>query len=370
MKTLSCWLMFAVVLAVGSVRGDEPLDVSGTYQRILADYQRIAATGNNDARSAAVRLTRDAYRLLIDQAQGVKDLSADDLHALGTCPEGLGERDRAKELYAKSLKTSPLARTHLSLCRVSLRDDLKAADTHFAEAVKLQPEHPGLGQFRLLLAAAHQAERNWDQAIAHLEHYLGYTKTLLDSQPGNSRLRARHAVVQKQLDKLRRFSGMTGNAAPPLKVKQWVQGDATDLDGLKGKVVLVDFCALWAEPSRKRMEKIKDLHAKYAEKGLETVGVTLAYHHSYDTETDKVTYDEKLPPKDERAGIAAFAKKHEIPWRLGVIDREIVAEYGVSTLPHSVLLDKKGQVKMILLASGPDDDAELERTVKGLLGLP
>lgn len=369
MKTNYCWLTLVLAFAVTPVWGEEPLDVSGTYRRILADYQQIAATDNQEARSAAARLARDAYRLLIERAQGVQDFNADDLHALGNCHEGLGESDRARELYAKSLEVSPLARTHLSLCRVSIRNDLTAADEHFAEAVKLQPEHPDLGQFRLLLAAAHHAERNWDQSIAHLEHYLGYTKTLLDSQPGNSRLQVRHEAVQKQLDKLRRFSGMTGNAAPPLKVEQWVRGDPTDLDGLKGKVVLVDFCALWAEPSRRRMEKIKDLHSKYAEKGLETVGVTLAYHHSYDGETDKVTYDEELPPEDELAGIAAFAEKHEIPWRLGVVDRESVAEYGVSTLPHSVLLDKKGQVKMILLASGPDDDAQLEEAVKSLLEL-
>ncbi len=299
----------------------------------------------------------------MEKAKAVAKPNADDLHALGQCHEAIGKTDnKAKDLYAKSLAAAPAASTHLSLARVNLADDLKAAETHFAEAVKLDPAYPDLPSFRLSLAAAHQRERDWNGAIPYLEHLLGYIKTLAERTPSSSQLQASHLAVRKQLDRTRRFAGMTGNAVPDLKAQHWAQGEAVELGGLKGKVVLVDFCAMWAKPSRDRMEMLKELQ----QDGVEIIGVTLAYKHKYDAETDKVTAADDLKPEDEVAGLAAFAKKHEIPWLLAVIGQETIDEYGVASLPHTVAIDKKGNVQAILLG-GDRASEDLKSIVKGLL---
>lgn len=365
MKLHLCCLMILLLLPIAA-SSEEPPDVAGEYQRIVADYQRIvAATNDTVARAAAGRLTRTAYRQLIDKAKAVEEPSADDLHALGQCHEAIGDKDKAKELYTKSLAAKPQARTHLSLARVNIQDDLKAADTHFANAVKTDPAYPDLNRFRLSLAAAYQRERDWEAAIPYLEHLLGYTKTLADRVPASARLQVTHSAIQRQLDRVRRFAGMTGNATPELKVQHWAQGEATKLADLKGKVVLVDFCAMWAKPSRDRMDLLKELQTKHADKGLEIVGVTLAYKHKYDAETDKVKVEDDLSAEDECAGLAAFAKKHEIPWRLGVIGQETVDEFGVATLPQTVALDKEGKVAAILLGGDKSKD-DLTSIVNGL----
>jgi tetratricopeptide (TPR) repeat protein len=363
-----CWVCLAALFAAPTL-AEEELDVAGVYQAIVADYQRVVgATENAAGHAAAGRLARVGYRGLISRAIGIDELSADDLHALGQCHEAIGETETAKELYAKSLAADAAARTHLSLARVNLRDDLTKADEHLASAVELQPEHPDLNRFRLSLAAAHQRERDWAGSVPFLEHLLGYTKTLSERAPASSRLKIGHDAVQKQLDRARRFDGMTGNAAPALKVEHWAQGEATALDGLKGKVVLVDFCAMWAKPSRDRIELLKELQGEFGDKGLAIVGVTLAYKHKYDAETDKVTVEEKLSAEDECAGIAEFAKKHEIPWRLGVIGQETVDQYGVATLPHTVVLDNEGNVAAILLG-GEKNAGDLETIVTTALGI-
>lgn len=358
------WLLVLLLVSTSIVLADEPPDIAGDFQRIVADYQRIAAATDNAAaaRAAAGRLTRDAYRRLIDVAQAVEEPSADDLHAMGQCHEAIGETDKARMLYNQSLKAAPAARTRLSLARVNLANNLKAADTHFAEAVKTDPEHPDLSRFRLSLAAAHQRERDWEGAIPYLEHLLGYTKTLAERTPASAQLQNNHFAVQQQLDRVRRFAGMTGNAAPELIAQHWAQGDATTLAGLKGKVVLIDFCAMWAQPSRERMELLKGMQ----QDGLQIIGVTLAYNHKYDAETDKVSFTNDLSTEDESAGLGEFAKKHEIPWRLAVIGQETVDEYGVATLPHTVAIDKNGNVAAILLG-GPKAEEDLETIVNGLL---
>ena len=212
------------------------------------------------------------------------------------------------------------------------------------------------------LAAAHQRDRDWNGAVPHLEQLLGYTKSLADQTPASAQLAANHSAVQQQLDRVRRFAGMTGSAAPPLTAQHWVQGEAAQLDGLKGKVVLVDFCAMWAQPSRERMELLKEVQ----QEGVEIVGVTLAYKHKYDAKTDKVTVEEQLSAADESAGILAFAKKHEIPWRLALIGQETVEEYGVATLPHTVVIDKQGSVQAILFG-GEKGDEDLKSIVSELL---
>lgn len=87
---------------------EEPPDIAGDFQRIVADYQRIIAnTIDAEARASAGRLTRDAYRNLIGKAGSAEKLSADDLHALGQCHEAIDEAENAKAFYIRSLGASP-----------------------------------------------------------------------------------------------------------------------------------------------------------------------------------------------------------------------------------------------------------------------
>lgn len=293
--------------------------------------------------------------------------SADDLYSLGACQEALGDVAKAKEHYAAALKAGPQARANFALARLAAEADLALAEKYFAEAIKLEPESPEIGPFHLMLARAHSRKRAWAQTVPHLEKYLAYTKALLDRAPGNSAVMARHASAQSDLDRTRRFAALTGKAAPALKATGVAQGGAADLGALKGKVVLVDFCALWAEPSRNRMARLKELHEKYGKSGLEVVGVTLNYQHKYDPAADKVAVVADLAPDQERAGIAEYAKKHGLGYRLATVDKAVAEQYGVNVLPHTVALDKQGNVRDVLRSGTAAESAELEETVKKLL---
>ena len=160
---------------------------------------------------------------------------------------------------------------------------------------------------------------------------------------------------------------LIGKAAPDFKADFALNGKVQNLADLKGKVVLLDFFAVWSEPSRKRMDFLKQLNAKYAAQGLEVVGVGLTYKYRYDPQSNKAEPVKDLPAAEESKGIAAFAKKNAIGWRLGVIPTAVTEEYGVLSLPHTVVLDRAGNVKVIYLASDADDDKKLEGAVQELV---
>ena len=77
-----------------------------------------------------------------------------------------------------------------------------------------------------------------------------------------------------------------------------ISGSTVSIKGLKGKVVVIDFWATWCGPCVAEMPKMKELYAKYRDKGVEFIGVSLDQ------------------PK-ERGGLdklKKFVKENEIAW--------------------------------------------------------
>ena len=64
-----------------------------------------------------------------------------------------------------------------------------------------------------------------------------------------------------------------GQKAPELKTSEWINSEPLTLEGLKGKVVLIDFWAFDCPECAKTMPHLKEMHAKYADKGLVIIGV-------------------------------------------------------------------------------------------------
>ncbi|MTB51780.1 redoxin domain-containing protein [Lewinella sp. W8] len=127
-----------------------------------------------------------------------------------------------------------------------------------------------------------------------------------------------------QVDNLRTFA--IGAVAPTFAGES-PEGDQIALDDLRGKVVLIDFWASWCGPCRRENPNVVRLYNQYKDKGFEILGVSL--DRTKDRwvkaiEDDKLTW---LHISDLKGWQSKYAK-----------------QYGVSSIPQTVLLDEEGKI--------------------------
>jgi thiol-disulfide isomerase/thioredoxin len=106
-----------------------------------------------------------------------------------------------------------------------------------------------------------------------------------------------------------------------------IDGRKIDATKMKGKVVLVDFWATWCGPCIAELPDLKKTYAKYNNKGLEIIGISL--DHSKDK-------------------LRKFIAKEEIPWPqqfdgLGW-ENKFAVKYGIRGIPTMWLIDKQGNL--------------------------
>lgn len=134
--------------------------------------------------------------------------------------------------------------------------------------------------------------------------------------------------------------------APPL-VGQTLDGRTLTLEQLRGKPVLVTFWATTCPSCIEEMPHLIDLYRELHPKGLEIVGVAMAYD----------------PPEQVRA----MAAKRQIPYPV-VLDTgaRIAREFdNVRLTPTSVLISPQGRIVHYRL--GPLDMPKLRETIEGMM---
>jgi len=177
---------------------------------------------------------------------------------------------------------------------------------------------------------------------------------------------------------LRRLAGeqarlaLVGQAAFPLETSAWVNGDPLADEGLKGKVVLLDFWAVWCGPCIACFPHLRDWHEKYADRGLVIVGLTKYYKYGWDAAAGRGTKVEGISPEDEQAALVKFAEHHQLKHRLAYMPEgaTLSERYGVSGIPQMVLIDREGKVRMIRVGSGEANAHDLEALIEELLAAP
>jgi len=176
-----------------------------------------------------------------------------------------------------------------------------------------------------------------------------------------ARLGAKSGVAG-QLKSLKTQLTVVGAAAPSLTFERGY-GEFAGLEKLRGKVVLLDFFAHWCGPCKAAFPELRQLYADLKPKGLEIVGVT-TYYGYYGAENR----EKRDMAKDvEFAKMADLIKEYQLPWSVQYGSRENFAAYGVSSIPHVAIIDKKGNVRKIKIGYYPNKAAEFRAELEKLL---
>jgi thiol-disulfide isomerase/thioredoxin len=144
-----------------------------------------------------------------------------------------------------------------------------------------------------------------------------------------------------------------GDPAPKLQVAKWVQGDPVKAFDTN-HVYIVEFWATWYPPCRAAIPHLNELHEKFKDRGLITIGQDIW--------------------EDDNSGVAAFVKKMggQMTYRVALDDRSrdtngIMAvtwmkEADQISIPTAFVINRKGRIVWIGHPTSLD-----EQTLEGIL---
>jgi thiol-disulfide isomerase/thioredoxin len=128
-----------------------------------------------------------------------------------------------------------------------------------------------------------------------------------------------------------------------------IKGTNVSIKDLKGKVVVIDFWATWCGPCVGAMPKMKKLYAKYKDKGVEFIGVSL------DESKEEGGLDK----------LKEFVAKNDITWPQYYQgqgwDSKFSTSLGITAIPCIFVVDADGKL------SATDVGENLEPTIAKLL---
>jgi thiol-disulfide isomerase/thioredoxin len=140
---------------------------------------------------------------------------------------------------------------------------------------------------------------------------------------------------------------LNGEPAPPLKLKD-LDGEAFDIEKMRGKWVFVHFWAAWCGPCRREMPRIQTIVPEFENTNLEIVLVNTA-------ETEDTVFE-----------FIAFVAPDLVP--LLDTDGMVTERWQPRGLPASFFVDPEGKLQYLALGGRDWDDDAYLGFMKNLIG--
>ena len=138
--------------------------------------------------------------------------------------------------------------------------------------------------------------------------------------------------------------------APGLAHGDWINSEPLKLEGLRGRVVLIEFWTFGCINCRNTLPFVKSWHDRYREKGLTVIGV-----HSPE-------FAEETIVENLRRQIVSLGINYPV---VSDNDYQTWNAYNVKAWPTIFLLDKQGRIRWKHVGEGDYD--ETERVIQKLL---
>jgi thiol-disulfide isomerase/thioredoxin len=149
----------------------------------------------------------------------------------------------------------------------------------------------------------------------------------------------RDTSIRTRIQKNINLLSLEGKPAPPLEMQAHLGPKPTPVSDLKGKPVVLFFWAHWCGDCKRQAPILARIASEFAPKGLVVVGPTQRYGYvagGIDATPEKETPYIDEVRKQHYAALASMA----VP-----VSEENFKNYGASTTPTLVLIDRKGIVR-------------------------
>ncbi|MEW4455278.1 redoxin family protein [Bremerella sp. JC817] len=188
-----------------------------------------------------------------------------------------------------------------------------------------------------------------------------------------SQISRRFDDMLQRLERQRKFDAMVGKDMHPFEVDAWLNGEPIDLASMKGKVVLLDFWAIWCHPCIKALPHLNELQQKYGDKGLQVIGVTTYYDFHWPEDAEHPEKGEgEVEPAIEQNAMARLIKENNLVYPTAMVaePRELYDFYLVSGIPHMVLIDQTGKIQLLKVGATEANYEILNQKIEELLAQP
>ena len=120
------------------------------------------------------------------------------------------------------------------------------------------------------------------------------------------------------------------------------------LSDYKGKIVFIDFWATWCPPCRASIPKVEQLYEQYKDQeDFVVLGINL---------------------QEDKETITKFMKKQKMNYPILLSDKNVIANYKISSIPKFFLIDRNGDIynKYVGFAPGVEElwQQDIEKLLK------
>jgi thiol-disulfide isomerase/thioredoxin len=353
-RDASAGFFYASIESLPDVIDSASGSVNEVMQSLLADLEKVddqLATTNSATAIARLNKSRaDVLEKVVQQAADPKERAnwtrqfADSISAAvqaGDYPDGLKRlKSMHNDLRGDPSQAALVPYIKFHYLTADYGQKLQKPNADFAKIqaqwikdlkvfTRLYPKSESTPDAMLQLAMAHEfAGKDSDAA-----KWYGKVVNDFSSTP----VAKKAAGAKRRLESVGRSISLSGTTT---------DGKRVNLDGYRGKVVLVHYWATWCEPCKEDLKTIKALQAKYAGRGFAPLGINL---------------------DNESQALKSFLRTTSLSWpqlhESGGLESRLANELGILTLPTMLLIDKSGRVVRRNIHSA-ELKTEIERLLK------
>ncbi len=327
---------FWLALAVGIGGSSATLGADRTADQMVKDLDAIQLP-KLDSSKAQLRSYMQSYRSKFLAAAAKRDALALELFKVAPdherLPELMAERwSRKDERYRGLHKEVEDVLTRTRNPKLKVEAVFVKARARIKETRSKEGGSPDLTLMEEFLKAAPGDARGADLLQSAIDHTRDQTKKA-----------ALHDRLLRDFPDSKYASRLKGPREPrewigkpfDLEFREAVTGAPISMKNLKGKVVVIDFWATWCGPCVAEMPRMKELYARYRERGVEFIGVS-------------------LDQPAEQGGLEklkAFVKENKIAWpqyyQGNGWKSEFSESWSIHSIPRVFVVDQAGKLHSV-----------------------